>query len=329
MNILTEDLSHIINNAPVDWLKLQSKSLFLTGGTGFFGKWFLHSFAYINETLHLNSTMTVLSRSPEKFLKENPCFSNISSIQFIQGDIRDFTCLNGNYDYLIHAATPVSTTESDDETYSIIVDGTRHILNFAKQTKVNKMLMISSGAVYGKQPPELLRIPETYPPKPSTSYGKGKLEAERLCLECGIDTSIARCFAFVGPYLPLDIHYAIGNFIRDAMNGDVITIKGDGSPYRSYLYATDLMIWLWTILIKGKTGEAYNVGSEEEISIAELAKLVSKCFSPSTKYEILGKLDMLIPAPRYVPDTQKAQRELGLKQRYLLAESVKRTIQWA
>ena len=273
--------------------------------------------------------MTVLSRSPEKFLKDNPCFSNKDGIQFIQGDVRDFPCTRGDHDYLIHAATPVSATENDDETYSIIVEGTKHVLNFAKQAGVKKILLTSSGAVYGKQPPELSHISETYQPQPTTAYGMGKLVAERLCLECAIDTSIARCFTFVGPYLPLDIHYAIGNFIRDAMNKNTITIKGDGRPYRSYMYTADLMCWLWTILLNGKADEAYNVGSEDAMSISELAKIVSECCPPAVKCEILGKPDFNVPAPRYIPNTEKAQKELGLKQKYLLPDSIKRTVQWA
>jgi len=329
MDILSEDRSHIFKNAPVDWHLLQDTNIFLTGGTGFLGKWFLHSFIYINETLHLDSMMTVLSRSPEKFLKENPFFTNKNSIKFVQGDVRDFTIKTGDHDYLIHAATPVSATENDNETYSIIVDGTKHILNFAKQVGVKKILLTSSGAVYGKQPPELSHLPETYQPQPSTAYGRGKLVAERLCMECPVDTSIARCFAFVGPFLPLDIHYAIGNFILDAMNGDTITINGDGRPYRSYLYAADLMCWLWTILLNGKADEAYNVGSEDAMSISELAKIVSECCPPAVKCEVLGKPDFNIPAPRYIPNTEKARKELGLKQSYLLTDSIKRTIQWA
>ena len=280
-DIIIEDCNFILRDAPANWLLLQNSHIFLTGGTGFLGKWFLHSFIYINETLHLDSTMTVLSRSPEKFLKENPCFSNKNCIKFVQGDVRNFPSQEGYYDYLIHAATPVSVTENSNETYSIIVDGTKHILNFAKQAGVKKILLTSSGAVYGKQPPELSHIPETYLPQPSTAYGRGKLAAERLCLEAPIDTSIARCFAFVGPYLPLDIHYAIGNFILNALNGDTIKINGDGRPYRSYLYTADLMCWLWTILLNGKADEEYNVGSSRKIHIRtcndRLRRLPSCC----------------------------------------------------
>lgn len=330
--IILEDCKNILKRSRCNYNKLANKKLFITGGTGFFGKWFLHSFLSINKILQLDASITVLSRSSEKFISNNPCFAEQSEIKFVSGDIRDFVILDNSYDYLVHAATPASAkleSENPEEMYSIIADGTKHVLDFAKQTGVKKILLTSSGAVYGIQPPDLPHISENYHPDPVTTYGIGKLESERLCIESGIDTAIARCFAFVGPFLPLDIHYAIGNFIRDALEGNTITVKGDGRPYRSYLYAADLMVWLWTILLEGVPGTAYNVGSENAVSIAELAKVISKCVSPNIGYSIIGKPDLHTPAPRYIPNTEKARKELGLKQSYSLTDSIKRTIQWA
>src|SRR5260370_33188789 len=92
----------------------------------------------------------------------------------------------------------------------------------------------------------------------NSAYGEGKRMAELLCAiyrkSYGIETKIARGFAFVGPYMQLDTHFAIGNFVSDSLAGQCIEVRGDGTPLRSYLYASDLMVWLWTILTRGKAG---------------------------------------------------------------------------
>jgi dTDP-glucose 4,6-dehydratase len=128
--------------------------------------------------------------------------------------------------------------------------------------------------------------------------------------------------------LQLDIHYAIGNFIRDALKGGPIQVKGDGTPYRSYLYAADLVIWLWTILFKGKSCRPYNVGSEEAITIKDLANLVAKVYKKSLEIRITEKAESNQVPDRYVPAVGRASAELNLKQTISLPEAIRRTILW-
>ena len=139
---------------------------------------------------------------------------------------------------------------------------------------------------------------------------------------------IARCFAFVGPYLPLDANYAIGNFIGHVLNETPLRIEGDGTPYRSYLYASDLVIWLWTILFRGVSGRAYNVGSEEAISISALAAHTARAASPELLVTIGKKAVPSLPPQRYVPSTARARQELGLAETVDLPEGIARTIGW-
>ena len=203
---------------------------------------------------------------------------------------------------------------------STIVEGTRHVLDFAKSSGAKKILLTSSGAVYG---PQTAPVGEDAPCNPVTAYGKGKFEAERMCVESGLDAKIVRCFAFTGPYLNRDIHYAIGNFIRDCLAGEPIIIKGDGTPQRSYLYADDLVEWLFAVLDRGVSGCPYNVGSPEGLSIREVAERVRAALGTKNDIRVLGVSVPGTPPSVYVPDVSRAVRELGLRDTVDLTTAVR------
>ena len=333
--ILKEDIEIIVSALRPLSKGLDNSRIFLTGGTGFFGKWMLHSFLGLRKAHNLNATMTVLSRNPQGFLESYPEFLKHEGLDFINGDIRTFDISNLHpFDFVIHAATEASAKleqEDPEEMYSVITDGTRHVLDFARQCSAKRFLFISSGAVYGSQPPSLSHIPETYDGTPSTAYGKGKKISEHLCLDASADRFecvIARPFAFVGPYLPLNTHFAIGNFIRDCLEYRPIIIQGDGTPLRSYMYAADLAVWLWTILVNGQNCSAYNIGSDQAISIAELAEAISRYFKNRNEIRILHPSDKTLPQARYIPNVSRAMSELNLKINFNLSQSLEKTIQW-
>ena len=315
--------------------KLDHRRIFLTGGTGFFGKWLLHSFLGLRHTYGLDVALTVLSRDPKRFFAACPEFFGQAGLDFITGDVRSFTLPAGKtFDYVIHGATAASAKldqENPDEMMSVITDGARHVLDFVLSCSATRLLFISSGAVYGVQPPLLSHVPETYDGVPTTAYGKGKKLSEQLCLDASagrFECVIARPFAFVGPYLPLDAHFAIGNFIRDCLEDRPIVIQGDGTPLRSYLYAADLAEWLWTILLRGEHARPYNVGSSDAISICDLAHLVREYAGTRNEIVVQGKkVEGALPA-RYVPSIKRAQTELALGQRVSLSEAIRRTIAW-
>lgn len=304
---------------------LHGSRVFLTGGTGFFGKWLLSLFQ------KLGTEVVVLSRSPDHFVQQFPMFGKNRNFTFVRGDVRDFCPPSGRFDYVVHAATEASEKlerENPEEMFSVITEGTARVLEFSEQAGVKRILYISSGAVYGRQPPELSHIPETFPCNPVTVYGRGKLQAERMCLESGIDAVIARPFAFVGPWLPLNAHFAIGNFIRNCLRNESIEIKGDGTPLRSYMYGSDLAEWLLILLIKGRFGEAYNVGSEDVVSISELAQLVCSVCGTDNDVVVGASENPDVKAASYVPATQKAIGELELTLRVGLEEAIRKTYLW-
>ena len=297
------------------------KRVFITGGTGFFGKSIL-DYLKRHPDFRADDEWTILSRDPEKFRAWNAALLDQGrKIGFVAGDVRDFRT-EGRYDEIIHAATAAVTTLGDDEMTSTIVEGTRYVIDFAKSCGARKILLTSSGAVYG---PQSAPVAEDAPCNPVTAYGKGKLAAERMCVESGLDAKIVRCFAFVGPYLNRDIHYAIGNFIRDCLAGEPIVIKGDGTPMRSYLYADDLVEWLFAVLGRGVSGRPYNVGSPEALSIREVAERVCMALDSKNDIRVLGVPVSGATPSVYVPDVSRAMRELGLRITGDFADAVRRS----
>lgn len=337
---LTNDLEHILEHTHGLWEEVRGNRIFITGGTGFFGCWLLESFLWINSRLNLNAKIVVLTRNIESFRKKAPHLVSSSDIEFLVGDVRRFDFPRGIFSHIVHAATESKVKYGDEnplEMLDTIVQGTRHTLDFAVSCGAKKFLLTSSGAVYGKQPSEIRYIPETYMGAPDVTsqtamYGEGKRMAELFCTayanKYGFETKIARCFAFVGPYLPLDKHFAIGNFIQDSLHGGPIKVKGDGTSYRSYLYAADLAIWLWTILLKGKSSYPYNVGSSKDATIEQIANTVARSVIPTLKVDIAEKPNSGNESERYIPDINRAKNELGLSETINLTEAIRLTRNW-
>ena len=340
-NPLAADLDHVLAHTEHLWSDARGARFFITGGTGFVGTWLVESLLWANARLNLGISAVLLTRQPNPFPHLN--------LSILQSDIADFAFPSGAFPFVIHAAT----TQMQDlvgqvgnlrrvgnppaALFDLDVSATRRVLDFAATHNTRRFLFTSSGAVYGKQPPEITHVPEDYRGAPLTtdsdsSYGQAKRVSEFLCCACGpahgIDPLIARLFAFVGPWLPLDRNFAVGNFIRDVLEGGPIRISGDGTPYRSYLYAADMAIWLWTILFRGKPGRPYNVGSPHELTIAELAQRVASAISPRTAIRIAQEPVPGTPAQRYVPSTRRAESELGVQSWILLEEAIQRTYQW-
>jgi len=316
MSVDIDDLTLIADKLSEDFEFYKNKKIFLTGGTGFFGKWLLESFIYLNDVHKLNISVTILSRSPKKFTEDYPHFDNHENFVFIQGDVRSFSDISEAYDLIIHAATDASVelNKSNPELMrSTIMDGAKRVCDFADKVGCKRIIYTSSGAAYGPQPESLTHMPETFVDNTlfnhNDAYASAKLESESYFKEnAPCEVVIASCFAFAGPYLPLNGSYAFGNFINDVLNKRDIIIKGDGMAVRSYLYAADLVIWLLRILCRGDDREVYNVGSDEEISIKRLACEIS---AGKVSVNILTKKSM--SKNIYVPSINKAKLELNLR----------------
>ena len=223
-----------------------------------------------------------------------------------------------------------------------IVAGMQSLLDGLEASGAVPLLFTSSGAVYGPQLATMQSRPEDHENPlvelaTTNAYVDGKREAEAMAIAAslagGPSLRLARLFAFVGPYLPLDTHFAIGNFIRDGISDGPIKVRGDGTAVRSYMYAADMVVALLAILVRGEANRPYNVGSPEAISMRDLAHEVEQCLAPGCGVEIAGLAPGQLPTGagnRYVPDVNALQTLLGHDPCPTpLDEAIRRTGAWA
>lgn len=305
------------------------------GGTGFFGKAFLNYFK-TNSKKNINS-ITVTGRSVENFLLHNKEFVDLKNVSYKSCNIlEDLSILNDcNYSHIIHAAADSTnvTNLSNIHRYEQIVTGTKNVLNFIRDhTPKSKLLFISSGGIYGNMPIHKTSfiesdIYESDTLDPSNVYSLSKRTAEHLCSlyyqEYNLKISIARCFSFSGIHLPLNVHFAIGNFVNSAINNKEICIKGDGKSIRSYLDQNDLTEWILEILNKDSFQKTvYNIGSEESISIKDLAMLIKKISKKSIDIKVLNQNKNDYKRTVYVPNCKKIKNQFSLTEKISLSESI-------
>lgn len=335
-----DDLNLILEKTIDSWKNAKNKTFFITGGTGFFGIWLLMSFISINRTLKLNAKIIILTRHKNKFINQNQWLNQYNEVFFLEGEITSFEFIEDKIDYIIHAATEASVKlniEMPLTMFETVVNGTKRVLEFAKLKKVKSFLFTSSGAVYGKQPSNLKNVTEDclFGPDISDSksvYGEGKRMAEVLCAvyfrNYAVPVKVARCYTFIGPFMPLDSHFAAGNFIGNILKSENIIINGDGTPIRSYMYSADLVIWLWTILFKGANNSPYNVGSDESISITQFADLVLKESNFTHLTKIITTPISNKESLSYLPSIEKAMIDLNLKIYTSIEISINKTINY-
>lgn len=333
---IESDLQDILDQTTIVWPELKGAHIFITGGTGFIGCWLLEALKYANEKLNLSIKATVLTRSASSFEKKAPHLASYEGFKFVEGNVCDFASPLGEYTHVIHAATDASADLNENnprQMFNTVIQGTHRALDFAVEKKAKRVLFLSSGAVYGQQPWEMTNVPESWMGGPScvdprATYAEAKRAAEMLCAiyqkQFGLEVAIARIFALLGPYLSLGIHFAAGNFIRDAMAGKKVVVNGNGLPCRSYLYASDLTVWLLHMLVRAESCKPYNVGSDESISVKELAQKTAETLADG-EYEVLGAKDIGWNPGRYVPDTSLIESDLGLKRTVSLDEAIVRT----
>ena len=343
-----QDLDHILAHKRDLLASLRNARIFLTGGTGFFGHWLVEPLLHADRALSLSLHLTLLTRSAARLRERSPHIANHASVSLLEADIRSFPIPPATkpFTHILHAATDSGGQQAGQPAFFLaesILEGTRRVLTLAREHQASRLLYVSSGAVYGRSSSTETHIPETSTAGPDplllrSAYDEAKRMSEHLTVAytegTPIQATIARPFAFVGPHLPLDQHFAIGNFIGAALANAPIHIRGDGSPIRSWLYMADLSLWLLTILLRGERNRAYNVGSEDAHTIASAAHLTASTLRPpaaggsTLPVRIDGTPDPAAPMNSYVPSTARARSELGLTETIDLPEALRRTGAW-
>lgn len=312
---IEEDALQSIERSGIDINSFKGKTVLVTGGTGFFGIWFLTCLVIIKEKIENDLRIITISRSPANFARNVRDKKILTNIEILKGDIKEIELDNIKVTHLVHMATTNAseTFGGEDQLAKIelLFEGTKNILKQCGPT-LEKVLFTSSGVAYGINNKNIISESDFTGPNTNdtgSALGIGKLAAEYLisyfAKKHGYKYSIARCFSFAGQFLPLDLHYAFGNFINDLLNNNKIRVRGDGQEIRSYLYIGDAIAWLLKLL-EDPNDSIYNVGSEIEVKIEDLArKIASHKAGLDVVIEGGSKQVDNFNRPSYIPDTNK------------------------
>jgi dTDP-glucose 4,6-dehydratase len=340
-NIVRQDCKNALAGK-TDLLKaLCNETLLVTGGTGFFGVWLAEMIACLNDEHKFNCRLILMARRSRMLHEKAPHLAKRSDITIISQDVRTLIELPRKTSFIIHAAgSPDSRLHASDplQTIDIIVNGANAVLVAASRLPVlRKVLLVSSGLIYGTQPWEMKGIPEGFIGSIDCSaaisaYAEAKRMSETIAAAFRSQHRLpivnVRPFAFIGPYQLMDRPWAINNFIRDSLSGGPIHILGDGTSVRSYMYPSDMAFWLMRILVDGVSGQNYNLGSPNGIPLKELAKKIASCFPSPIRVECRFLTNEIARHSRFVPDVSHAVNTLGLSINVDLETAIKRTILW-
>lgn len=286
--IMQEDMELLAESSlPLELLA--GKTVFVTGATGLIGSQMVYFLACCNRKKKLGIRIIALVRSEEKGEKLFAHLMERGDVSLCLGDVNQEICCEEPVDYVIHGASPTSSqyfVTQPVETIRTAIDGTANVLEFAAKKRVLGMVYLSSLEVYGVPEKEEGTIAEgdygyIEPLSVRSSYSEGKRMVECLCAsyasEYGVPVKVARLSQTFGPGVNYEDGRVFAEFARCALEKRDIVLHTKGNTVRSYCYTKDALSALLYILLKGNTGEAYNVTNmDTAVSIREMAELVCK-----------------------------------------------------
>ncbi|MGA9046338.1 NAD-dependent epimerase/dehydratase family protein [Sulfuricurvum sp.] len=327
-------LFNLTENEASNLKKLKNKQILITGGSGFIGIWLTHLVLYLNDTQNFNIKLYLIARNISD--ETSQIIANRKDVTFIKSDVRNLCEFPKDISYIIHSATSPDNRvymSNPVESMDIIANGTKSVMeNALHLEKLEKVINLSSGQIYGTIDSHNIRegdfgkinsnsIAAIYPE--AKRYAETLTNAYRSLHK--LPTVQIRPFSFIGPFMDMNKPWAVNNFIRDALKFKHIRILGNGKPIRSYMYPTDMAIWILNILVHGKVGSAYNLGSNVGVSLEEVALKIKNIIGSSVNIEILNMNDN---CSEFVPNIDHVRQELGLDITVDIDETLTKSINW-
>lgn len=341
LNIIKEDGISIAGCQAVDWAVLKGKAIFVTGATGLIGMNLIRGIMAYNETENANIRVTALVRSRSKGERLFSEYIDKQWVNLVEGDILMPIDIQGEIDYIIHGASVTASREFVEkpvETITTAIDGTRNVLEFARNKKVKGMVYMSSMEVYGTpvndEPLTEEKMGYLNPLAVRSSYSESKQMVENLCVayhsEYDVPVKIVRLTQTFGPGVAADDKRVFAEFANCAAMGRNIRLQTEGLTKRMYLYTADAATALLTVLTKGESGQAYNAANTNTYcSIREMADMVASHFGGGKSQVVIDIPD--IPNASFNPvmciylDTERLQN-LGWQATVDLEEMYRRML---
>jgi dTDP-glucose 4,6-dehydratase/UDP-glucuronate decarboxylase len=341
--IVDGDLEAIAARVGPAFHQLEGARILVTGAASYITSYMADGVAWLNDHRFARpAQLLALVRSPVTPDSRLGHLLGRPDVRFIQQDVADPIDAGGPVDYVVHAASNASPRRylaSPLDTMDANVVGTRRLLELARASGARGFLFFSSSEVYGDVPDDAYPTPETYPglvdaTSPRACYAEAKRYGETLCLafwrQHGVPVSVARVFFTYGPGLGLDDGRIMADLMRSRFANEPLRLFSDGRGVRAFSYTADSVAGFWMALLRGPAGEVFNVGSDQAVTVHELARRVARLEAP--ELEIVfppQEREYLQGAPsRVCPDLGKARRMLGYAPAVGLDEGLGRWLRW-
>ena len=343
--LVREDIATIAQHLGDEALRFEGKTILLSGGSGFLGKYFVSLFCYLNDHV-FKLPCKVISVDNYITGSHHSHFNTRGRTDVLQvwADVSQPLPVREDIHFIIHAAglaSPVYYKKYPLETIESAVSGVKNLLELARKNKdLEGFLFFSSSEIYGDPDPSSIPTPETYHGYvssigPRACYDESKRLGETITIiyneQFGLPTTIVRPFNVFGPGMGYADRRVLPMYAYKALNSEVIPVHGDGHQTRTFCYITDAIEGFLRVILKGKPGHSYNIGNEEnEISMRNLAALFVKLEGRGASYE-------MVPYPanypagepqRRCPDITKARTDLLFIPKVHLEEGLRRFIDW-